>query len=60
MSAGKSVVALRRGEEVEVPLSKCFGFVQTFDSKPRLAVVELMKSRGLEENQKQPQTADYG
>lgn len=33
--AGKSVVAFRRDDEGEVPSAKCFGFVQTYDEKPR-------------------------
>jgi hypothetical protein len=33
--AGKSVVAFRRHDEGEVPSMKCFGFVQTYDDKPR-------------------------
>ena len=33
--AGRSVVAFRRAEEDPVPPPKCFGFVQTFDQKPR-------------------------
>ena len=33
--AGKSVVAFRREDEGEVPSAKCFGFVQTYDEKPR-------------------------
>ena len=33
--AGRSVVAFRRAEGDLVPPSKCFGFVQTYDQKPR-------------------------
>jgi hypothetical protein len=33
--AGRSVVAVRRREEDAIPPSKCFSFVQTYDSKPR-------------------------
>lgn len=49
--AGKSVVAFRREEEAEVPPAKCFGFVQTYDKKPRRRLWELMKSQGMQENQ---------
>ena len=33
--AGRSVVAFRRREGDAVPPPKCFGFVQTYDPKPR-------------------------
>jgi hypothetical protein len=49
--AGKSVVAFRRDDEGEVPSAKCFGFVQTYDEKPRRRSWELMKSQGMQENQ---------
>lgn len=39
--AGKSVVAFRRNEEGEQPSAKCFGFVQTYDQKPRQRLWEL-------------------
>jgi hypothetical protein len=49
--AGKSVVAFRREDEEEVPSAKCFGFVQTYDEKPRQRLWELLKSQGMQENQ---------
>jgi hypothetical protein len=49
--AGKSVVAFRREDEEEVPSAKCFGFVQSYDEKPRQRLWELMKSQGMQENQ---------
>jgi len=49
--AGKSVVAFRRDDEDEQPSAKCFGFVQTYDEKPRRRLWELMKSQGMQENQ---------
>src|SRR5258708_118313 len=49
--AGKSVLAFRREDEGEVPSAKCFGFVQSYDEKPRRRLWELMKSQGLQENQ---------
>ena len=33
--AGRSVVAFRRAADDEVPESKCFGYVQTYEEKPR-------------------------
>jgi hypothetical protein len=49
--AGKTVVAFRRTEEREVPADKCFGFVQTYDDKPRRRLWELLKSQGMQGNQ---------
>jgi CheY-like chemotaxis protein len=49
--AGKSVVAFRREDEEEVPSAKCFGYVQSYDEKPRQRLWELMKSQGMQENQ---------
>jgi hypothetical protein len=58
--AGRSVVAFRRREEDAVPPSKCFGFVQTYDSKPRQRLWELMKSQGMQENQQVVFLSDGG
>lgn len=49
--AGRSVVAFRRKEEDAVPPPKCFGFLQTYDAKPRQRVWEVMKSQGMQEHQ---------
>jgi hypothetical protein len=49
--AGRSVVAFRRTEGDAVPPPKCFGFVQTYDAKPRRRLWDLMKSQGMQENQ---------
>ena len=48
MIAGKSVVAFRREDETEIPLAKCFGFVQTYDEKPRRRLWELLRSQGMQ------------
>jgi hypothetical protein len=58
--AGKSVVAFRREEEAEAPAAKCFGFVQTYDTKPRRRLWELMKSQGMQENQQVVFMSDGG
>ncbi|MGH9628496.1 MAG: ISKra4 family transposase [Bryobacteraceae bacterium] len=58
--AGRSVVAFRRDEEGEVPSAKCFGFVQTYDKKPRRRLWELMKSQGMQENQQVVFMSDGG
>jgi hypothetical protein len=58
--AGRSVVAFRRREEDAVPPPKCFGFVQTYDPKPRRRLWELMKSQGMQENQQVVFLSDGG
>ncbi len=58
--AGRSVVAFRRTEEGAVPPPKCFGFVQTYDQKPRRRLWELMKSQGMQENQQVVFLSDGG
>jgi hypothetical protein len=58
--AGRSVVAFRRAEEDKVPPAKCFGFVQTYDQKPRRRVWEVMKSQGMQENQQVVFMSDGG
>ena len=58
--AGRSVVAFRRAEQDPVPPPKCFGFVQTFDQKPRRRLWELMKSQGMQENQQVVFMSDGG
>lgn len=58
--AGRSVVAFRRNEEDSVPPTKCFGFVQTYDEKPRRRLWELMKSQGMRENQQVVFMSDGG
>ena len=58
--AGKSVVAFQREEGDLVPPPKCFGFVQTYDQKPRQRVWEVMKSQGMQENQQVVFLSDGG
>ena len=58
--AGRSVVAFRRREEDAVPPPKCFGFVQTYDPKPRRRLWELMKSQRMQENQQVVFLSDRG
>ena len=58
--AGRSVVAFRRAEGDSVPPPKCFGFVQTYDQKPRQRVWEVMKSQGMQENQQVVFMSDGG
>jgi hypothetical protein len=54
---GKSIVAFQRDEQGEQPTSTCFGFVQTFDTKPRRRLWELLKIQGMQEN---PQVVSDG
>jgi hypothetical protein len=49
--AGKSIAAFRRHEAEDIPSAKRFGFVQTYDTKPRRRLWELLKSQGMQENQ---------
>jgi len=58
--AGKSVVSFRRKEEGEVSSAQCFGFVQTYDEKPRRRLWELLKSQGMQENQQVVFMSDGG
>jgi hypothetical protein len=58
--AGRSVVAFRRSEGEEVAPAKCFGFVQTYDQKPRRRLWEVMKSQGMQENQQVVFMSDGG
>jgi hypothetical protein len=44
---GKSILAFKREDEEDVPSSKCFGFVQTVDPKPKRRLFELLQSQGL-------------
>ena len=58
--AGKSVVAFRRDDAGEMPSTKCFGFVQTYDERPRRRLWEVMKSQGMQENQQVVFLSDGG
>ena len=48
---GKSTLAFKREDENDIPSSKCFGFVQTFDPKPKRRLFEVLKSQGFQLNQ---------
>ena len=58
--AGRSVVAFRRDAEENVPEAKCFGYVQTYDRKPRQRLWEMLKSQGLQDNQQVVFLSDGG
>ena len=42
---GKSILAFRREEEEDIPSSKCFGFVQTLDTKPKRRLFEVLNHK---------------
>jgi hypothetical protein len=48
---GKSTLAFTRDDKQETPASKRFGFVQTFDPKPKRRLYEILHSQGFELNQ---------
>jgi hypothetical protein len=48
---GKSILAFHREDEEDSPSSKCFGFVQTVDEKPKRRLFEVLKSQGLQRHQ---------
>ena len=59
--AGRSVVAFRRDADENVPEAKCFGYVQTYDRKPRDSRLwEMLKSQGLQDNQQVVFLSDGG
>src|SRR6202045_5521723 len=58
--AGKSVLEFRRGDAGESKSSKCFGFVQTCDDRPKRRLFELLKSQGMQENQQVVFLSDGG
>jgi hypothetical protein len=58
---GKSILEFKRDEEEGAAKpKKCFGFVQTFDEKPRRRLFELLKSQGMAMNQKVVFLSDGG
>jgi len=58
--AGKSICAFKRDDNEAGPLSKCFAFVQTYDDKPKRRLFELLKSQGMQENQRIEFLSDGG
>lgn len=58
--AGKSVLAFERDADEDRPTVKRFGFVQTFDEKPRRRVFECLKSQGMQQNQQVTFFSDGG
>jgi hypothetical protein len=58
--AGKSVLEFKRQAPEAEKSRKCFGFVQTYDTKPRRRIFELLKSQGLAMNQQVTFLSDGG
>ncbi len=59
--AGKSLLAFRRGEEAQEPVSsKCFAFVQTYDQKPKRRLFEVLQAQGHQLNQQITFLSDGG
>lgn len=57
---GKSIPSFMREETHDLPASKCFGFVRTFDTKPKRRLYELLKSQGMQLNQQMTFLTDGG
>jgi hypothetical protein len=57
---GKSILAFRREDEEDIPSSKCFGFVQTLDTKPKRRLFEVLRSQGHQLNQQITYLSDGG
>ncbi len=57
---GKSILAFKRGEDTSEPSSKCFGFVQSYDSKSKRRLFEVLQSQGMQMNQQLTFLSDGG
>ena len=59
--AGKSILAFKRDQQQEQELStRWFGWVQTYDEKPKRRLFELLKSQGMQQNQQVEFLSDGG
>jgi hypothetical protein len=57
---GKSILAFTREDAEDIPSSKCFGFVQTYDQKSKRQLFEVLTSQGPQMNQPLTLLADGG
>src|SRR6266852_1564496 len=57
---GKSMLACKREEDTSEPSSKCFGFVQNYDSKSKRRLFEVLQSQGMQMNQQLTFLSDGG
>ncbi len=57
---GKSILAFRREDEEDGPSSKCFGFVQTLETKPKRRLFEVLQAQGHQMNQQLTFLSDGG
>jgi hypothetical protein len=58
--AGKSVLEFRRDDTGQNKSSKCSGFVQSSDDRPKRRLFEVLKSQGMQENQQVVFLSDGG
>jgi hypothetical protein len=58
--AGQSVSECKRDDPEAEQSKKCFGFVQSYDGKPRRRLLELLKSQGMAMNQQVTFLSDGG
>jgi hypothetical protein len=58
--AGQSVLEFMRDDPEAKQSKQCFGFVQTYDAKPRRRLLELLKSPGMAMNQQVRLLSDGG
>ena len=57
---GKSILVFRRDDEANIASSKCFGFVQTLDEKPKRRLFEVLQSQGHQMSQQLTFLSDGG
>lgn len=58
---GKSILAFRRDDpEPAVPSMKCFGLVQSYDTKPKRRFYAMLLAHGMQENQQVTFLSDGG
>jgi len=57
---GKRILAFRREDAEDVPSSQCFGFVQTYDQKPKRRLFEVLTSQGFQLKQQLAFRSDGG
>jgi hypothetical protein len=60
VSVGKSILAFTREDAEDVPSSKCLGFVQTYDQKPKRRLFEVLTSQGFQLHQQLTFLSDGG
>ncbi len=51
VAADKSMLTVTHNEEHDRPSSKCFAFVQSYDTNPKCQLFEVLKSQGIQMDQ---------